>query len=223
MTSQEQTSQQSQPRADAEKIAAEATDVRERIRKTVVEAVREGKVSLSDVSDLTRDVVDGAAQGARSLAPDQRDSVLRQVIDGMGDAFSSTANATRLAIEEAGSRGERFAREDVKDAVTHLSELQRAFTETVFDTLQQLRNETASQSSDFIEHARRVSQRVQPSIEQALHAAMQHPVKLVSETATAGAKAVPKAAGTLLHAMSGMLQGAGDLLTGSGKPTNKQE
>ena len=210
-------------RAEATRAAAENENVRERVRRMVVDTVRERNLGLGAMGDLARQAVDGAVQGVRELTPEQRDSVLRQVVDGVGDAFSSAAQATRLAMEEAQGRGERFAKEDVQNAVRHLSELQRVFTETILNTLEQARHEASSQTKDFIEHARRVSDRIGPSIDSALQAATRHPGKLVSETATAAAKGAPKAAGMLLHAMSGVLQGAGDLLAGAGKPTSEEK
>lgn len=217
--SQDNTANQSSTdaRNEAETIASENANVRERIRKTVVDTVRNRNVGLGAVADVTREVVDGAAQGVREMTPENRESVLRQVVDGLSDAFTSTAQATRLAMEEAQGRGERFAKEDVQDAIKHLSEMQKLMTDTILDTFEKARIEASGQTKDFIEHARRASERVQPSIEQALHAATHNPVKLATETASATAKGAPKAAGTLLHAMSGMLQGAGDLLTGAGR------
>lgn len=204
--------------AQAEHVAAENDNVRERVRRMVVDTVRNREVGLGAMADVTREVVDGAVQGVRNLTPQERDSVLRQVVDGVSDAFTSTAQATQLALEEAQGRGERFAKEDVQQAVKHLTELQKVFTDTVLKTLEQARVELSEQSKDFIEHARRANERAQPSIESALHAATHHPVKLASETATAAMTAAPKAAGMLLHAMSGVLQGAGDLLAeGRGK------
>lgn len=200
-------------KAEAHQVAAEKENVRERIRRLVVDSVRQRRVGFDAIGDVTREIVDGAVEGVRDMTPDDRDSVLRQVVDGVGDAFTTTAQATRLALEEAQSRGEQFAKEDVRSAIRQLTDLQRLFTDTVLDTLERARIEAAEQTRDFIDHARRANERVQPSIQSALHAATEHPIKLVTETASASVRAVPKAAGMLLHAMSGVLQGAGDLLT----------
>ncbi len=220
--SQEKTAA-SDARAKAETIASESSDVRERIRKTVVDTVRNRDIGMGSLAGVTREVVDGAAQGVRDMTPESRESVLRQVVDGLSDAFTSTAEATRLAMEEAQGRGERFAKEDVQNAITHLTEMQKLMTDTILNTLERARVEASEQTKDFIEHARRAAERVQPSVDKALHAATHHPVKLASETAGAAVKGAPKAAGTLLHAVSGVLQGAGDLLTGAGKPSESSQ
>lgn len=210
-----------QVKAEAREAAAEKRDVRERIRTIIVDQVGAGRFGISAIGEITRAVVDGVSEAVSELAPEDRESVLRQVVDGVGDAFSATAQATQLTLEEAQSRGERFAQEDVRGAIRQLADLQRLYMDTVLDTLERARIEASGQMRDFIEHARRANQRVQPSIQEALHAATEHPIKFAGEAAATGLKAVPQAAGMLLQAMSGVLQGAGELLMEGRKKEQK--
>jgi len=205
----------------AEEIAAEGEDVRERIRTAVVDAMTNREGLAEDLSNTTQAVLDGAVEGVRNLAPEQQDSTLRQVVDGLGDALSRSANATRFALEEARSRGESFAREDIDRAMQDLRTLEEMFVNLVDRTARRAGDELSGQFTDLSEHARRTASNIRPSIESALSEAGSHPVKLAGEAATAGVKAVPRAAGMLLQAVGGALQGAGDVLGGSAKTSDE--
>ena len=57
--------------------------------------------------------VHSVLRAAFRAQPAAADGPLREVIAGVGDGLATAALATRLAIEEAGRRGERFAKEDL--------------------------------------------------------------------------------------------------------------
>lgn len=196
----------------AEAIAAEATNVRERIRGAFVDAVRKRRLDLDELGDLAEDMLDGAVAGVKKVVPDRRDSVLRQVVDGLGDGFAASAQATRLALEEARGRGETFARKELDKAARDLKTLQSMFVDTFARLSREGTKAVADQLKDLGEHAARTAERIKPPVQSALAEAVKHPVKLAGETASAGLRAAPRAAGMLLQSVSGLLQGAAEVL-----------
>lgn len=211
----------SEPAAEARKTVEDAKDVRERIRDTFVRAVQERHIDTEEVRSVTQQVLDGAVDGLKSAAPKEADSVLKSVVDGLADGFSSAANATRYALEEAKNRGEQFAKEDVDKAVQNLREMEELLVDTVKDTANRATTEIADQIKSLNEHTQRAASHVRPAIQDAIEAALKHPVKFAGEAASTGAKGVPRAAGHLLHAVSGLLEGAGDLLSGERSSSSK--
>lgn len=198
----------------AEDIAAKGDNVRERVRHAFVETVRNRDLSMERLDKTAREMIDGAVEGVKRLAPEKRDSALRQVVDGLADGFATAANATRYAFEEARSRGDQFARADVDQIMKNLRGLQDRFIETINDAAHRAASEIGIQAGALREHARRAYEGARPAVESATRAALEHPVRLAGETASTGAHALPRAIGTVFHALSGALQGAGDLLTG---------
>jgi hypothetical protein len=198
--------------ATATTIASEGRAVRDRIRSLLVDSVRERKLSLDEVGGA-----DGAVNGVRDSVPDKQASVLGEVVDGLGEGLSAAANATRLALEEARGRGESFAQEDVDKAVEDLKALEDLFTKTVSDLARRAGSELSGQAKDLGAHAKRTAEHLRPAVESAVKEAARHPVQMARDSATAGLKAAPKAAGMLLQAAAGMLEGAADLLTGESK------
>jgi hypothetical protein len=200
--------------AETERIAREGGEVRERVRRVVVETVRQRRIPLSRVRDLAGRLLDGALEGVRSAAPERRDSVLRETIDGLADGFEATATATRLAFEEALGRAETFAKDDVGQTVEDLRALEGMFVDVVSQRTRQVGKQAEEGVKDLVDHARRAGGRIGPQAHAALEAAAQHPAQFAKETARTGATVVPRAAGALLESISGLLQGAADLLTG---------
>jgi len=200
---------------EAGRIASEGSAVRERVRDLVLRIVRERNLRLQEVSQLGRDVFDGAACAMSKAVPADQDNVLRRVIDGLTDAFAIAANATRLAFEEAGSRGQSFAEHDVTQTIDDLRTLEESFVESVSDVTGKAGKQTREQLSELATHARRAFGAARPSIEQALRAAASHPTSLAGEAGRAGAQVTRQTAGTLLQAMGGLLDAAGQIVSGS--------
>lgn len=198
----------------AKKIASEGENVRERTRKAFAETVSDQRFDIDSIADLAGGIIDGAAEAVKSAAPKERENVLKEVIDGLADGFSGSANAARLALQEAKGRSESFVKEDVRRVTDNLRVLDDVFFETVSHAVDRVQDQVGAQVSDLQAHARRAATRMRPALENALHAAMDHPGELLTETASTGAKAAPRAAGALLQAMSGLLAGAGDVLLG---------
>jgi len=199
----------------AEQIASEASDVSGRVRELVVEFVEDRGFSQEKLQDVASNVMEGAVEGVSSLKPDQRESVLREVIDGLSQGFQVAANATRLAFEETHSRGRAFAKEDIDRTISDLRTLNSMFVNTVTSTLERTGNEAVEQTKGLYEHAKRTGSAMQPSIQSAIDAAMRDPINLAKESAKAGVAGTRLAAGMLLQSMSGFLQGAADVVTGS--------
>lgn len=201
---------------DAGAAGEESPDgVRERVRRLVVETLEQRSLSLDELNEVSRQVLEGAAAGVRDATPEHQRTVLRSVIDGLGDSYATAANATRLAIEEANARSKAFADEDLREAARELRSLSDRFVRTVLRTTERAGGVLREEAGALRDHAQRAAEAARPSIEEALGAATRQPGKLAGEAASAGVEASRHTAGRLLRAVAGLLQGAGDALTGA--------
>lgn len=197
---------------EAERIASEGTDVRERVRDLVNKVAGQGRKTLSELTDETTEILRGAGEGVKSAASSERGEVLGEVIDGVSDGLSRAANATKLALEEAEGRGEQFAEEDLQRTIDDLKTLERMFVDAVSNLAQSASRTAWGEMKDAAAHATRAAESMRPSIEDALQAAASHPVKLAGEAASAGAAATRQAVGSLFQVVGGLLAGAGDVI-----------
>ena len=173
--------------AQAEQIARRGENVRTRIRNTVVGIMRDHKLDLDDLTTVAGEVMRGAAAGVKELDPKNRESTLRKVVDGVGDAFSQTAHATELALRESTRRGRSYAKREVNKTAKNLRELQDRFVDTLTHALKSAGREVSAQAKSVNSHIRNTAKNVRPSVESALRAAGEHPVKFAGETASIAA------------------------------------
>lgn len=197
-------------KAEAQQIVTEGTDIRSRMAKAVTQATAQAQEAGHGLVELIRAAVDGAREGLARSVPKDRDDVLRQVVDGLGDALSQTALAGKLAVQEAASSSRLYRTEDLARLRDDLSAIRELFTETVAKGLKSCQALTADQVSNAKKHAGRVADHLQPVFSQAIDAVGQHPFTLAREAVQAGVGAGQGAAGSLFQAVGQMLQRAGE-------------
>ena len=101
-------------------IVAEGQNLRAKVSEVVTDAADKASTTRTGLIDLSRSVLDGAVAALDKSVSRDPDSILRQVIDGLGDGLSTTALATRLAMEEAKAEQKRFAEEDLSTTTRDL-------------------------------------------------------------------------------------------------------
>jgi hypothetical protein len=152
--------------------------------------------------------VHSVLRAAFRAQPAAADGPLREVIAGIGDGLATAALATRLAIEEAGRRGERFAKEDLARVAGELESAARGIGTGVAQAV----TGTVSVSKDLLVHATTTVARIRPGLQQALDAVLDQPADTAREAAGESARAVRRSAGALFSALGDLLQTAGQRL-----------
>src|SRR5690606_36081086 len=170
------------PSPEAERIASEGTDVRERIRKLIVDLADRRGMTAAELRRHAREILEGARRGLSDAAESKQATVLNDVVDGLADGFSRAAYAPKLAIEEAESRRQQFADEDLRTAMDNLRQLQSMFIDTVKDFARSLSSSVRTEAGDLGAHAARAAESMQDPIEEALNAAARHPGKFAAES-----------------------------------------
>jgi hypothetical protein len=152
--------------------------------------------------------------------PKDRDDVVRQVVDALGDGLSQTALAARLAVEEAVSSSRKYTETDLRRFRDDLTTIRGLFTETVAQCLNQGKTLTDSQLASAKTHANRVAERMEPVFNQVFDAVRENPVAFGRQSVEVGLGAGKGAAESLREALSRLLRRAADELdraTKSGK------
>ncbi len=205
-------------RAEAEEIVGSGRDVRPRLAGAFTQAACQSQQAGEGLLSLVRAAVDGARQGLDRTVSKDRDDVLRQVLDALGDGLSQTALAGRLAIEEAASTSRQCTAADLARLRDDLTAVRELFAETVRKGLKTGKALTAGQVETALTHAGRVAERLGPVFTDVVDAARQHPVTLAREGFRAGVAAGEGAAGSLFQALGRMLQRAGEEMRRENRP-----
>lgn len=195
-------------------IVAEGQDVRGRISNVVTERADKMPTNRKGLIDLSRSVLDSATAALDKAVPHDRENILRQVIDGLGDGFSTAALATRLAIEEARSEEKRFAEEDMAQIKKDLQSVTDLFEESVSQAARGFRSMSQTEATSLRKHAEQTAKRVLPAIESALIAIEQHPLQFGRETVAASVQMARQTLGSLFSAIGRQMVHAGKRFAG---------
>jgi hypothetical protein len=208
---------QAAAKAQVEKIVASGEDIRRRLTKVISEAACRCQETGEGFVELTRSVIEGARAGIEKSLPKDRDDVLRQVVEALGDGLSQTALAARLAVDEAVSSSRRFAEKDVGRLRDDLSAIRDLFAETVTKCLQTGKALTESQIASARTHAGRVAERMGPVCNEVFEVIRKNPATFARESMQAGVSAGQGAAVSLCEALSRSLKRAAEELDRAGK------
>lgn len=195
-----------------EEAVAAGDHVREAVTAAVLDAAKdaraEGRAAGERFQTILKDASDAAVRGAER-AGDGGEARLREVAEGLADAFTASAQATRLAVEEAAGSGRGFATEELERTTADLRAVGSMFVDVMTNAARNAGGHLRTQADTVGEHARRAAERMKPRVEQAADAALTDPVKLAGEAAAAGAAFTREATGALVEQMGRWLDDAG--------------
>lgn len=206
-----------------EATSGERDEIRERIRVLMEDLARGEEKLAAGLGRMAREVYKAAADAVERSVPDNADSVLREVLDGIGDGVQKAAQATQYAVEEAIGRGESFAREDLERIRGDLDSLGQIMTDVVADTAERTHGELSRAFRDAVTHTERMVTSIRPSIDEALQAISRDPLGAASESASAAVGTTRRAAGTFFSVLAGMLEGTADALDPDRRPGSSRK
>lgn len=187
-------------------------DVKARVQEIVVNLFRSSEASTASARAAVSGIVQTAADIVERSAPENPDSVLRNVIDGVTAGLATVAQSTQYAVQEAASRGQRFAGQNLDRAKQDLNGISDILVDTVKYFTNRVTEETGATFRDLKTHAERAVAAVAPAIKSSLETVAKHPVQTAAEAAGTAVRGTQLTAGALLGAMSGLLAGAADCL-----------
>jgi hypothetical protein len=129
-------------------------DIYERVRAITLKALTERTLDIDNIKSVMEAVLKGMSDG---MSPhyDPAKRAFKQTTEALDDTLSKTAEASKLAIEEAAGNLDEFTSLDFKKATDDLRNLEATFLNTL-ETVGHHGNETAAKiARDFLEHARR--------------------------------------------------------------------
>lgn len=191
----------------AKAAAREGTDVRDRISRLTTDTLRDRKLKLRDLPALASEVMGGAVEGVKEAMPESRTSVLRQVVEGLGDAYEAAAGAAASTARSTRRRGSEFIEKDVRSVAHDLRGVQRDVFDAVSGFGHRLSDELARELKSVVSTVRRARAGAAPGVRSAASAADGRLIELTGEVATTGARIARRAAGTAMLAASGLLDG----------------
>lgn len=190
-------------------------DVRKRVANLVDGAARGSRGAAHGLRDVATAVARGAADGARRATRSSDRGVLRDVVDGLGDGIARTALAAKLAVDEAGGRGRKFARQDLDRLTDDLAGAANSVRAAFADAFTAARETVAGEAEDLRRHVALAAAMFAPTVQSTLDTIRRDPSGFAADAARAGAEAARQGAGALFEAIAGFMDRAAQRLRNS--------
>jgi len=182
--------------------------LRERVQRMVSDLFQSGSQSVEAAGVVLRQGLQSAAELARESLPERQDSILRELFDGTAAGLESVAQSASYAVEEASSRGRRFAAEDVQRLRGDVEGIAGILRESLTWFSGRLTADIGRAATELRTHAERAAGAALPGIQSAAESLLRHPVQTASEAAETAVRG-----GRLT--LSAVLKTAGSLLSGA--------
>jgi len=199
--------------ADVKNAIEQGHDVQEQVRQLTLRRISARSLDIESLRQIAASVLRGAraaVQKELNLSAAQTGTArtqLKQAVAGLDVALAQVASATRLAVEEAAGRAQKFSGEDLARARADLESLEAMLLETLQTSASSAKDAAGEILHDLTAHTRTQGSAVGTQIKDTL-AVITHQLGAAGRTqAVAGLH--------LAHATSDLLrQIAAGVLTG---------
>jgi hypothetical protein len=199
--------------ADVKNAIEQGHDVQEQVRQLTLRRISARSLDIESLRQIAASVLRGAraaVQKELNLSAAQTGAArtqLKQAVAGLDGALAQVASATRLAVEEAAGRAQKFSGEDLARARADLESLEAMLLETLQTSASSAKDAAGEILHDLTAHTRTQGSAVGAQIKDTL-AVITHQLGAAGRTqAVAGLH--------LAHATSDLLrQIAAGVLTG---------
>lgn len=173
--------------AEVRSAIAKGGDVKRAVQHLTLQTLSEKPHDLESLKSVMTAVIQGAGEGAEQKlkqTSSQTQASLAQISDAVGGldaALAQLAEASKLAIEEAAGRAEKFSNEELARARTELQNLEALFLDTLKVSASAATGAAADTMHDLLAHAQRNGTAVGIQLKETL-AVIAHQMTLVGHT-----------------------------------------
>ena len=198
--------------ANAVKAAIElGENIRAKVRKITLDALHRGKLDAQETRRVLSSVMQGASLGV-SKAGDRTAQALGEALAGMDEALAKSAEAYKLAVEEAAGRLHDFSKHDLEKAFNNL----RTLESMLLDTLKEVADQSAGEARDIFQtlaqHTKVNATSAGATATAAIASLEKRLGRTLREVAAAGSDVALSTTSKLADAAAGILAGLADAL-----------
>lgn len=197
------------------RAAPPAKDIRRRVHDLVEKSLTKGTISGAEVRTAVTAAMEDLRTAVAEALPKDREHVLHQAFDGMGDAVAAAIRSAEVGWRKTKAAGKRMTRSDVGSFVESMRSIESDFLDAVAETARGLKGESEKVLGDLAGRARKAGTQVGPAARSAIEVASAHGPELAVEAMKAGTRAAANVTGQIALGMSGLLSGFGTALRGA--------
>lgn len=211
--------------SDVRNAVEHGHDVQEIVRQLTLRKISARSLDIESLQQIAASVLRGARAGVQkelNLSASQTETArtqLKQVVAGLDTALAQLASASRLAVEEASSRAQKFSSEDLTRTRADLESLESMFLETLQTSASSAKDAASDILHDLAAHSRTHGSAVGAQIRETL-AVISHQLSAAGHAqAVAGLHLAQATSDLLRQIAAGVLSGLSDHV----KPAHPQD
>lgn len=197
-------------------VVAEGADVQAAVHKLTLDAMSNHALSLESIGRIMHAVVQGTREGVQEELDKTKAQAsvaqarMKEAVSGLDAALTQFAAATKLAVEEAAGKAQKFSSQDMARTRTDLESLEALFLETMKTSAAATRGLASDMLADMVSHARRTGTSVGEQIKTTLETFTQQMTAVSKAQMETGMQLAQTTADMMRKAAVGMLTGMAD-------------
>lgn len=212
----------SEVKAASQSAVERGEAIREDTCDITLTALSQRHLDTHKIRQVVRAVIEGASIGSTSKGGQAKDALLN-AMTGVDEALAKSAEASKLAVEEAAGNIKDFGKQDLKRAIDDIQTLEDMFLDTVSDVAKGADELIRDALSDMVEHARHSGTAVGKTAAQTTETLNQQLGKTLHEAASDSAHAAMDIAGHIAQAAAGALDGIAQTLQQERKTSHPKD
>ena len=192
---------------------ARGVDVRETVHRLTLDALSHQTQSMASLGRIVSAVVRGARDGVQGELRDARLQAqaarthIREAVAGLDAALAQFVEASKLAVEEAADRAQRFSSEELARVHADLQSLESLLLDTMHTSATTTRGLAAEIFHDLVEHTRRSGTAVGEQVKATLASFTRQMAETGKQQMEAGMQLAKATEDMLRKIAAGMLSG----------------
>lgn len=212
-TNQESTNHKTE---EAARTAVENEDnIREAVRNITLKALSEGQLDMRKMREVVQAVLRGASIGIVMRGTKTKQS-LQEAMTGVDEALATSAEASKLAVQEAAGHIKNFGAQNLKQALDDLLALEDMFLDTVISIAKTSNAAVKDSLNDLVQHARHSGTMVGKAAAKAAGTLSSQLGQNMREGVSTSAEALLKVGAQMSQAAAGFLDGIAETLNKAG-------
>lgn len=201
---------------EVEGAIREGQRIQEAVRDITLKALTQRELDFAAMRKVTREALEAVREAAGRHDADVKEAT-KQAVQGVDQALAHAAEALKLSLQEAGSRAEKFSREDLARARANLADLEKMFVDTLGEAAKAARGAAKATLEELARHAESSGTAVGRQLREsaAFSGQVAHAMR---EQFRAGMEAAATTGAVFSRAAAGVLAGIADALD----PKNKR-
>ncbi len=195
----------------AREAAERSGSIRDDVRNLTMEALSQGGLDLEKIKQVVSAVLDGASVGAEMRGVHIRET-LSESMAGVDEAIAKSAQASKLALQEAAGHLKVFGKEDLKRALDDVMALEELFLEVTRTVAKESGEVISTTLNELITHAGNSGTAVGQQSREIVETLNRDLTESLRETVSARGDAVLKVTAHLSQAAAGFLEGFAETL-----------